>query len=239
VPRPPRILAAGLIYHITARGNAKTPIFLTDTDREIFLAGLAVARHLDGVLCHAYCLMENHYHLLIETTKANLDDAMHRLNGAYAIRFNRHHGRTGHLFQDRYGAKLVTDDEYALTVVRYIAVNPVQAGICAAPEDWPWSSYPATAGLTRPPSFLTSRVLGWFADRDDYRRFVAGGLADATREHRPSLDKLLPTRDPALIAQAHRSHGYQLAEIATHLGIHHTTAWRDLRRYESGCNIGA
>ena len=173
MPRPPRILAAGLIYHITARGNAKTPIFLTDTDREIFLAGLAVARHLDGVLCHAYCLMENHYHLLIETTKANLDDAMHRLNG------------------------------------------------------------------TRPPSFLTSRVLGWFADRDDYRRFVAGGLADITREHRPSLDKLLPTRDPALIAQAHRSHGYQLAEIATHLGIHHTTAWRDLRRYESGCNIGA
>ena len=113
----------------------------------MFLSGLALARHLDDLLCHAYCLMENHYHLLVETPRANLDDAMQRLNGTYAMRFNRHHERSGHVFQGRYGAKLIIDDDYAFTVVRYIAANPVQAGVCAAPEEWPWSSYAATAGL--------------------------------------------------------------------------------------------
>ena len=128
--RSRRPLAAGLTYHVTARGNAKAPTFLTDADYEVFLSGLTIARHLDGLLCHAYCLMENHYHLLVETPRANLDDAMHRLNSTYAIRFNRHHERTGHVFQGRYGAKLITDDSYALTVVRYIAANPVRRG-CA------------------------------------------------------------------------------------------------------------
>ena len=104
--RSRRPLAAGLTYHVTARGNAKAPTFLTDADYAVFLSGLTIARHLDGLLCHAYCLMENHYHLLVETPRANLDDAMHRLNSTYAIRFNRHHERTGHVFQGRYGAKL-------------------------------------------------------------------------------------------------------------------------------------
>ena len=116
--RPLRPLAAGLVYHITARGNAKAPMFLTETDYEVFLTGLGLAQHLDGLLCHAYCLMPNHYHLLVETPRANLDDAMQRLNGTYALRFNRHHERTGHLFQGRYGSTLITDDDYALTVVR-------------------------------------------------------------------------------------------------------------------------
>ena len=156
MPRPARPLAAGLIYHVTARGNAKAATFRTGADYEVFLSGLAVAQHLDGLLCHAYCLMENHYHLLVETPRANLDDAMQRLNGTYAMRFNRSHERTGHVFQGRYGAKLITDDDYALTVVRYIAANPVQAGLCAMPEDWRWSSYAATAGLASGPRFLTT-----------------------------------------------------------------------------------
>ena len=84
---------------------------------------------------------------------------MQRLNGTYAMRFNRSHERTGHVFQGRYGAKLITDDDYALTVVRYIAANPVQAGLCAMPEDWRWSSYAATAGLTSGRRFLTTTVL--------------------------------------------------------------------------------
>ncbi len=231
--RSRRPLAAGLTYHVTARGNAKAPTFLTDADYEVFLSGLAVARHLDGLLCHAYCLMENHYHLLVETPRANLDDAMHRLNSTYAIRFNRHHERTGHVFQGRYGAKLITDDSYALTVVRYIAANPVRAGLCAAPEEWPWSSHAATAGLASPQPFLTSRVVGWFGDREEYRRFVAAGLADASLAHRPPLRELVPTRDPELIAAAHRTHGYRLAEIADHLGVHLSTVWRDVRRGES------
>lgn len=239
MPRAPRTLVAGLVYHVTARGNAKGPIFLTDADREVFLSGLAVARHLDDLLCHAYCLMENHYHLLVETPRANLDEAMHRLNGTYAIRFNRHHERTGHVFQGRYGAKLVTDDAYALTVVCYIAANPVQAGICAAPEEWPWSSYAATAGMAPRPRFLTSTVLSWFGDCDEYRRFVGAGLAEVCLDSRPPLADLVPTRDPRLIVIAHRTHGYQLAEIADHLGVHHSTVWRIVRRYQSACNIGA
>jgi putative transposase len=232
--RPHRPLASGLIYHVTGRGNGKAPIFLADADYEVFLSGLAVARRLDGVLYHAYCLMPNHYHLLVETPRANLDDAMHRLNSAYAVRFNRRHGRTGHVFQGRYGSKLITDDSYALTVVRYIAANPVQAGLCAAPEDWPWSSYAATAGLAPPQPFLTTRVIAWFGSRDGYRRFVTDGLKDATLETRPSLAALVPQRDSELIAKAHRTYGYGLAEIADHLGIGLTTAWREVRRGESG-----
>jgi putative transposase len=231
--RPLRPLAAGLVYHITARGNAKAPMFLTETDYEVFLTGLGLAEHLDGLLCHAYCLMPNHYHLLVETPRANLDDAMQRLNGTYALRFNRHHERTGHLFQGRYGSKLITDDDYALTVVRYIAANPVQAGLCAAPEDWPWSSNAATAGLAPSPPFLTSRVLWWFGGREEYRQFIAGGL-DVQLERRPPLTELVPNRDPARIATAHRVHGYTLAEIADHLHIGLSTAWRDVRRGESG-----
>jgi putative transposase len=231
--RPHRPLAAGLVYHVTARGNAKAPIFLADADYEVFLSGLAVARRLDGLLCHAYCLMENHSHLLVETPRANLDEAMQRLNGTYAMRFNRNHERNGHVFEGRYGTKLITDDDYALTVVRYVAVNPVRAGLCAAPEEWPWSSYAATAGLVAPQPFLTSRVVGWFGDREQYRRFVAGGLHHATLESRPSLAVLIPRRDSKLIAAAHRTHGYKLAEIADHLGIGLSTVWRDVRRWES------
>ncbi len=233
MPRPLRPLAAGLIYHATARGNAKARMFLDDVDYEVFLAGLAVSGHLDGLLCHAYCLMENHYHLLVETPRANLDDAMQRLNGTYAMRFNRHHERTGHVFQGRYGSKLITDDDYALTVVRYIAANPVQAGLCARPEDWPWSSYAATAGLAPSQPFLTSRVLAWFGGREEYRRFIAGGL-DVQLERRPPLTEPVPTREPARIATAHRVHGYTLAEIAAHLGIGLSTVWRDVRRGGSG-----
>jgi REP element-mobilizing transposase RayT len=232
VGRPHRPLAAGLVYHVTARGNAKAPTFLSDTDYEVFLSGLAVARHLDNLLCHAYCLMPNHYHLLVETPRANLDEAMHRLTSTYAVRFNRHHDRTGHVFQGRYGSKLVTDDDYALTVVRYIAANPVQAGLCASPEDWPWSSYAATAGLAPSPPFLTTRVLGWVGGREEYRRCTAEGL-DVQLDRRPPLTELVPIRDPTRIVTAHRIHGYTLAEIADHLGIGLTTVWREVRRGES------
>jgi putative transposase len=237
MPRPLRALAAGLLYHVTARGNSKAPIFLTDSDYEVFLAGLGVARHLDGLLCHAYCLMPNHYHLLVETPRANLDDAMQRLNGTYATRFNRHHERTGHVFQGRYGAKLITDDGYLLTVVQYIAANPVQAGICSAPEEWPWSSYAATAGFCPRPPFLTTRVLDWVGGRDEYRRLILAGLA-AKLDDRPSLAELLPRRDDELIAAAHETHRYSFADIAGHLGVHRSTVLRAVERAVSARNIG-
>lgn len=215
---------------MTSRGNAKAPTFLAETDYQAFLSGLAVGRRLDGLLCHAYCLMPNHYHLLLETPRANLDAAMHRLNSTYAIRFNRHHERTGHVFQGRYGAKLITTDSYARSVVRYIALNPVEAALCAAPEEWPWSSYAATAGLAAPEPFLTSRMADWFGDPEEYRKFVTGGLGHASLDSRPPLRDLVPTREPTLIAAAHLTYGYRLAEIADHLGIHLSSVWRDVRR---------
>jgi REP element-mobilizing transposase RayT len=237
MPRPLRALAAGLLYHITARGNAKSPIFLADADYEVFLAGLTVATHLDDLRCHAYCLIENHYHLLVETPRANLDDTMQRLNGSYAMRFNRHNERTGHVFQGRYGAKLVTDDEYLLTVIQYIAANPVQAGLCSAPEDWPWSSYAATAGLCPRPPFLTTRVLDWVGGRVEYQRLVLAGLA-AKLDDRPALAELLPRREDELIAAAHEAHGYSFADIARHLGVHRSTVLRAFERAASRRNIG-
>jgi hypothetical protein len=154
------------------------------------------------------------------------------------MRFNRHHERSGHVFQGRYGAKLITDDDYALTVVRYIAANPVQVGACASPEDWPWSSYAATAGFCPRPPFLTTRVLGWFGGMEEYRRLVLADLSDVRLDDRPPLAQLLPRRDDQLIAAAHGLHGYSFAAIAEHLGVHRSTVLRAVQRAASGRNIG-
>jgi REP element-mobilizing transposase RayT len=213
-------------------------MFLAAADYEVFLSGLSVARHLDGVLCHAYCLMPNHYHLLVETPRANLDDAMQRLNGTYAMRFNRHHERTGHVFQGRYGSKLISDDAYALTVVQYIAANPVRAGLCRRPEEWRWSSYAATAGFVASQPFLTTTVLGWVGGREEYRGLVLAGLVTARLDDRPSLAELLPRRDDRLMAAAHHDHGYSFADIANHLDVHRSTVMRAIQRADSGRNIG-
>ena len=155
--RQRRIQAEGLSYHVTARGTGRMSIFLDAVDRRRFLAllGVVVAHHeLD---CHAYCLMTNHYHLVVTTTRANLSRAMQQLNGRYAERWNRRHERVGHLFQGRYGAQLVQDGAYFLTVCRYVALNPVRAGLVTAPERWPWSSFPRDRGSRRPAAVSSTR----------------------------------------------------------------------------------
>ncbi len=150
-------------------------IFLDAVDRRRFLALLAtvVAKH--ELACHAYCLMANHFHLVVTTTRANLSDAIQHLNGRYAERWNRRHGRVGHLFQGRFGAQVVQDGRYFLTVCRYVAMNPVRAGLVSAPERWPWSSFRATAGMSPPPPFLCRAVvLAQFggSDAEAAERFV-------------------------------------------------------------------
>jgi REP element-mobilizing transposase RayT len=177
--RNPRVAVAGL-HHVTAKGNNGRELFLDDLDREAFLAALArvVRRHM--WTCHAFCLMTNHFHLLAETPDESLPSGMHRLNLGYAQSFNRRYGTTGHVFQGRYYSGHVTSDGHALLVVRYLAHNPVEAGLCRMPEDWPWSSYGATLGLRRAPACLTSTwVLGLFGDdrvvaRRRLRAFVNG-----------------------------------------------------------------
>ncbi len=182
--RPLRVEFPGGLYHVTARGNGRQPIFVDEADREAFLVVLSsvVARYF--VRCHAYCLMGNHHHLLLETPEANLSRAMRQLNGVYSQGFNRRHRRSGHVFEGRFQAQVVDRDAYLRTVCRYIVLNPVRAGLVAHPRQWAWSSYRATAGEAPLPAFLT---VDWAlslrdtparaAAEDRYRRFIDAGLA--------------------------------------------------------------
>ena len=139
--RPLRIEFAGALYHVTSRGDGQEDIYLDDTDREIYLEVLAEVQHRFNWVIHAYCLMSNHYHLLIETPDSNLAKGMRHLNGVYTQRFNRRHKRVGHVFQGRYKAILVQKDNYLLELSRYIVLNPVRAQMVRSAKDWPWSSY--------------------------------------------------------------------------------------------------
>jgi putative transposase len=179
--RPLRIEYPGAVYHSTSRGNARQAIFFDDADRRGFLEILARAVDRYNWLCHAYCLMDNHYHLLIETVDPTLSAGMRHLNGVYTQATNRRHVRPGHLLQGRYKAILVEKDAHLLELARYIVLNPVRARMARSSKDWPWSSYRATAGLEPPASFLTTEwVLAQFGGtrskaQRSYRRFVSAG----------------------------------------------------------------
>ena len=180
--RPLRIEFPGAVYHVTSRGNAKQAIFLDDEDRGGFLDLLSIVVERFNWLCHAYCLMGNHYHLLIETPKGNLSKGMRELNGVCTQGFNQRYRRVGHLFQGRYKAILVEKDNHLLSLCRYVVLNPVRVGLIERPEQWRWSSYRATIGLVKRPSFLTADwILSQFGGRkrvsmERYRRFVMEGI---------------------------------------------------------------
>lgn len=139
--RAPRVQVAGGIYHVTARGNRRQAIYQDDDDRRRFLRVRDRVVHRYGCRIHAYCLMTNHFHLLIETPDQNLSRGMQRLNSEYATYFNTRFGHVGHLFQQRFASRLIESEQYFLEVLRYIAFNPVRAGLCDHPADWPWSSF--------------------------------------------------------------------------------------------------
>jgi REP element-mobilizing transposase RayT len=180
--RPLRLQVAGGVYHVISRGNERQEIFRDDGDRRRFLATLRSVVERLNILCHSYCLMGNHYHLLVETPDTNLSFAIRQLNGVYAQSFNRRHDRVGHLFQGRFQSKLVEKETYLLVVSRYIVLNPVRAMLVSHPSDWRWSSYQAHAGSISPPPFLT---VDWLLTQFDtqreraqmaYRKFVSEGL---------------------------------------------------------------
>lgn len=179
--RPLRIEYAGALYHIISRGNERNSIFFHKNDYVRFLDLCAESCHRHHWLCHAYCLMGNHYHLLVETQAPTLSKGMQQLNGTYSRYFNRAHRRVGHLFQGRYKSILVEKQAYLLELARYIVLNPVRAKMVHLPQEWPWSSFCGTAGLSRPhPCLTTDWVLGQFsALRGEacsrYRQFVAEG----------------------------------------------------------------
>lgn len=180
--RRPRTELAGGIHHVFARGVDKQPIFRDDVDREIYLTTLGRVAHDMGWRVLAYCLMENHIHLLIETPKANLGRGMQRLHSAYALAFNTRHDRVGHLFQGRFGAVLITTDEQFWTVAAYIARNPVEASLCSEPEDWRWSSHRAAIGGPRPSWLDIKRFLAFFSGGGDARDRYAGHVAERGTE---------------------------------------------------------
>ena len=178
-----RLEYKGALYHITSRGNARAEIYLDDEDRTRFLGVLGQEVEQQGWQCYAYCLMDNHYHLLVETPEPNLSKGMRRLNQVYTQAFNRRHGRVGHVLQGRYKAIIVDKDNYLLELCRYIVLNPVRAGMVKTAKDWRWSSYRATAGLASVVDWLqTDRVLGLFGrgralSQRRYREFVKQGKA--------------------------------------------------------------
>jgi len=182
--RPLRIEYDGALYHVTSRGNERKPIFKDDSDREIFLDILYKVNKRYNWICHAYCLMDNHYHLVIETPDGNLSKGMRQLNGVYTQTFNKKYRRVGHIFQGRYKAILIQKESHLLEVCRYVVLNPVRAKATRSIGDWKWSSYLATAGKNKSrPCLTTDWILGQFAKQKrtaekKYEEFVEAGIGE-------------------------------------------------------------
>lgn len=157
--RPLRILYENAWYHVMNRGAGKKNVFRNDIQRAIFLELLDECNKAFNVEIHAYCLMDNHYHLLISTPDANLSRVMRHLNGVYTQQYNRMMKTDGALFRGRYNAQLIDEDNYLLLVSRYIHLNPVEAGLVEKPADYKWSSYPVYINMMRRPDWLTTKIV--------------------------------------------------------------------------------
>jgi putative transposase len=183
--RPLRLEYAGAFWHVTARGNERRDIYREDRDREEFLRILARTVGLFRWRLHAYVLMGNHFHLLVETLEPTLSRGMRHLNGLYTQGFNKQHRRVGHLFQGRFKAILVEKDAHLLELARYLVLNPVRAGLTKTAAGWAWSSYRATSGIEKAPSWLDTRAtlesFGSTRSRaiERYRAFVSEGRGSA------------------------------------------------------------
>ena len=164
--RPLRIEFPGAIYHVTTRGDRRETIFEDDHDRHAFLTVVGQAMERFDAVVLAYCLMDNHYHLVIHTRRANLSRLMQHLNGVYTQAYNRRHRKVGHLFQGRFKGILVDENAYMLEVCRYVDLNPVRARIVRDPGKWPWSSYSAHTAQVPSPAWLdTPAVHGYLLGR--------------------------------------------------------------------------
>jgi REP element-mobilizing transposase RayT len=232
--RLPRTSYPGAVHHVTSRGVGRAEIFSSDADYEVFLATLVEAGRLARWSCLAYCLMPNHYHLLVgRVDVARLSTGMQFLNGAYASRYNTAYERTGHVFQGRFHDELVRRDEHLLESLRYIALNPVRAGLVPRAELWQWSSYGATAGVRDRQEWVHEDAVLALFGRDSavarlrYAEFVAAGMRSTGR---PPLGELIDRATGRGVASARDDFGYTQAEIAAHLGVSQPTISRMIRR---------
>lgn len=157
MPRSPRPLAPGVIYHVTARGNDGIDLFRAGADRFRYLRFVARSVDATGARVLSYCLMSNHVHLVVETPEPVLAAFMHRVNGQYARWFNAKYRRRNHLFGARYFDKVVRCQEQFGATLAYVSNNPVRAELCHRPSDWPWSAHNALLGWVTPPPFLAAR----------------------------------------------------------------------------------
>ena len=212
--------------HITSRGNGGADIYLDARDRQLFLDVLASVGQRLPLVCYAYCLMSNHYHLVMGTPQGNLPKGMRQLNGVYTQSFNRRHGRSGHVFQGRYKAILADRDAYLLEVSRYVVLNPVRATMVSEPAEWPWSSYRATVGTVQAPRWLdVEGLLSHFGQSG-----TQGRSRCPTREERPKVQWYSPSPSPpeieaahgdrhAAMAAAYGSGGDTMKTIAAYFGV--------------------
>ena len=250
--RAPRIVFPGAIYHVTSRGNRRAAIYHDRRDHLIWLDTLSETVDKHELKVYAFCLMPNHYHLLIETVQANLSAAMLQLNSSYCQHFNHRHGLTGHVIQGRFHAVNVARSEQMLAVARYISLNPVRAKLVHDAADWPWSSHRYYLALDDAPGWLeTSWLLSQFGSGDRsqriaaYKEFVANGidLPDPLRFHkeRPnpqsedaqsliSFASIYPERDEAM-ARAFQTSAYTRQQIANHFGVSIRTVARAIDRF--------
>lgn len=179
-----RLEYSGALYHVTSRGDRREDIYDDDVDRLTFLELLNDVCESYNWDCHGYCLMSNHYHLLIETPEPNLSAGMRQLNGVYSQKYNFRHSKAGHVFQGRYVSILVEKESYLLELTRYIVLNPVRAGMVAQVSDWPWSSYCAVIGKVAAPNCLNADwVLSCFGSnkRKSIKRYILFVLAGVTK----------------------------------------------------------
>lgn len=194
--RPLRIEYAGAFYHVTSRGNERKAVYRSQRDREKFFSYLESATERYRAVVHVYCLMDNHYHLIIETPSANLSQIMHHINGAYTTYFNTKHARSGHLFQGRYRAILMEADAYAKEVSRYIHLNPMRAGFVEHAEKYRWSSCQYYTVKKKAPEWLQRDfILGYFGKRQKtamkrYQDFLHAGM---NQEYKNSLGGRSPS----------------------------------------------
>lgn len=217
-------------------------MFQDDADRRAFLASIALAVRAAEWQCHAYCLMGNHFHLLLRAGERGLGPGMHIVNTRCAQRYNRRYGVTGHVFDGRFANTPIETEQHRYSVARYIHLNPVRAGLCAHPADWRWSSFRAIAGLERAPRFVSPEpILDLFGGGADgalaghaFARFVQDGIADDEPGNphaaaKPPLGELIRTGlEGGRVA--HIRYGYTQREVAAALGVAHITFRRYLAR---------